>query len=268
MTALLYRLRSVLALVVCTVLSLWLINRPMDSRFAIARGLQITVLSPVHTVISRITSLRNLMTEVEHLRERTGALMLENSSLQQSMRENMELRDMLDYQKTMPVALIPAEVIAMKRGGISSYVILKAGSSDGIQKNFPVTTVMGIAGKVIEVYPFHSIVRLIDDPAAKTGIRFKRLDLSSIMDCPDGITGRVSVQKHAEILPGDTVVTSGLGGLYPKGLFIGTVSSIDSTGELQKTARIKFHKGLHTMEHSLIMKVESMWKPFPEELDE
>jgi rod shape-determining protein MreC len=265
MVAILYRLRSIISLIVCVIVSIWLSNRSLDSKFALARGLQITVLAPVQTIIARITSLRNLIAEVEYLRERTGMLMFENSSMQQAIRENRELRNMLDYTNNTSIKLIPAEVIAMKRDGITSYVIIKAGTREGVERNFPVATVNGVAGKIIEVYPFHSIVRLIDDPASKTGVRLKKIGEPSIMDCPDGKMGRITFQEHLNVNTGDTIVTSGLGGLFPKGLFVGTVSYIEENGELLKTARIKFHDGLRNMEHSLIMKIETMWMPFPEE---
>lgn len=264
MLASLYRFRSGIALTVCLVLSIWLVKSPLNTKFAVARGVEVSLLAPIQSIISTLMAQKRMAKEVQYLRKRAAELSVENGAMEQAVRENSELRAIVNYKKTSPYELIPAEVVAAKRDGLSSTILLNVGKKNGIERNLPVITVEGLAGKIIEVYKTYSIVRLIDDPAAKTGVRFKNINLPAIMECPNGSVGRISFQKYALVNVGDTIVTSGLGGLYPKGLFVGTVQKIEENNELRKTAIVHFHSTLRTMEHLLVMKIETMWMAYPD----
>lgn len=261
MSVILYKFRSVIVLSVCLVISIWLSNKPVSGKLRFARGLQLTVMYPVHIVVAKVTAIRSTINEVGHLRRISTELTLENAEIKQALRENRELRDMLEYKQNSPIGLIPADIIAYKRDVATSYALIGVGTANGVEKNFPATTVDGVVGKVIEVHKFLSVVRLINDPASKVGIRFSRIDMPAIMECMDTRHGRVSFQKYAAVSIGDTVVTSGLGGLFPKGLFVGTVVRLEDGDDLIKIAIVDFHQRLTSMEHLFVLKIKDRWYP-------
>jgi len=153
--------------------------------------------------------------------------------------ENRLLRRMMGFRESSPHGLLLSRVIA--RGGTSGWwqsVRINRGSEDGVQPNQAVITVDGLVGKTTTVTRHTSDVLLITDPANRVACRLERTgDLGVTRGLGTGLNGKndfemvVSaepctmdyVDKDAEILVGDKVLTSGLGGTYPGGLLLGTV---------------------------------------------
>jgi len=231
-------------------------------RFALARTLQVTVLAPAQFLINKVNRIQNVFRENRRLLTLNTQLAADNNLLREIARENQRLRDLIGFRETSPYPLIPAEVIASKRDILSRNLLVAAGRQDGVRKDMPVIVLEGVAGKVIEAYPFHSNVQLISDPFARTGALFSRLNVPGVLECRDGHTPGIQVYLHHDVRPGDTVVTSGLGGLYPKGLYIGLVTRITPFDELFKTAEISFHSGFNNIENTFIMNIKTDWKPF------
>jgi rod shape-determining protein MreC len=262
MLALLFRFRLFLSLALTVFISLWLINLEASSRFATARALQVTVLAPVQFLINKVNRYQDLFRENRRLLTLNTRLAAQNSILAETAKENRQLRSLIGYRETSPFQLIAAEVIASKRDILSRNLVVAAGLRDGVRKDMPVIVLEGVVGKVIEAYPFQSNVQLINDPFARTGALFSRLNVPGILECKDGNTPSVQVYLHHDIRVGDTVVTSGLGGLYPKGLYIGCVSRILPGDELFKIAEITFHTGFDNIENTFVINLKTDWKPF------
>jgi rod shape-determining protein MreC len=172
---------------------------------------------------------------------------------------------MVGYRKKSRFTLIPAEVIAQKQATTSRNIIVGTGVLAGVKKDMPVISTEGVVGKIIEAYPFHANVQLINDPFARTGVSINRLNVPGILECKIHKAPAVRVFLHHEIQKGDTIVTSGLGGIFPKGLFVGTIVNILPGDDLFKIAEIELNPGLQEIDNTFIMNIKTQWQPFPEE---
>jgi rod shape-determining protein MreC len=241
MLSLLFRFRRFLSLVLCVFVSVWLKNSDLNQRMGVAHGIQVTILSPVQFIVSKANALGNVLRENRGLREENVRLRAENDILNEAKKENREFRRMLEYKEASTV---------------------NTGSMRGVRKDMPVITLDGVAGKIIEVYPFHSNVQLINDPSSRTGVLFTRLNVPGILECRNGYTPIINVFSHHPVQPGDSVITSGLGGIFPKGLYIGKVLRVTPGDDMFNSAEIDLHGGLDNVSHAFIMNLATQWKPF------
>jgi len=264
MLSLVFRFKRILSLLVALFISIWLTTRPLEARFESAHGLLTTVLAPIQFVVNFVNRIHSLSKENANLRTEIAKLKTESELLRETSRENRELRHMIDYREKARFSLIPAEVSAQKRDLLSDNLIMGVGSHKGVLRDMPVITLEGVVGKVIEVYPFYCNIQLVTDPNARTGALFSRLNIPGILECRDGRTATISVLSHYDIKTGDTITTSGLGGIFPKGLYIGRVLRILPGTDYSKTAEISLHNGLSNIEHVFVLAIKPQWRPFKE----
>ncbi|MDQ0202954.1 rod shape-determining protein MreC [Pectinatus haikarae] len=197
------------------------------------------VITTVSQLIFVYDENRQLKDEVTKLREQS----LQNNEL---VAENQRLRAFLDYKgKAKNFDLVTATVIARDPATWVNNVVIDRGSSDGIKKDMPVVTPEGLVGSVVEAYSGYSIVELITDPRVSVGALIQRSD-SRIAGIVKGDINKQSdvhmdnIPRSSDIQQGDQIITSGLGGIYPKGIFIGTVDDVQNeSGGLLKYAVVK-----------------------------
>mgnify|MGYP000284919725 FL=1 len=140
----------------------------------------------------------------------------------------------------MQFDLLPANVIGRDSTTWSSHIIINRGTDDGVQKNMTVITPDGLVGNIHEAYASYSEVELITDPRSAVGSIVQRADsrvagiVKGSADSNSAIN-MTNIPQNANIVEGDTIITSGFGGIYPKGIPIGSVAAIknDSGGLLQ-----------------------------------
>lgn len=140
----------------------------------------------------------------------------------------------------MQFDLLPANVIGRDSATWSSHIIINRGTDDGVQKNMTVITPDGLVGNIHEAYASYSEVELITDPRSAVGSIVQRADsrvagiVKGSADSNSAIN-MTNIPQNANIVEGDTIITSGFGGIYPKGIPIGSVAAIknDSGGLLQ-----------------------------------
>lgn len=189
------------------------------------------VLAGVWDIMTVYEQNRMLRSEVEQLRE-------QNIKAEEFSAENVRLRELLGYKNlATQFDLMVARVIGREAATWTRMVIIDRGTQHGIQKNMAVVTARGLVGVVTEAGPFSSKVGLILDPRVSVGILVQRSRVAGIVEGnpEDTIHPRlVHVPRNEDIAAGDVVVTSGFGGIYPKGIQIGKIQSVknDATGLL------------------------------------
>ena len=145
----------------------------------------------------------------------------------------------------MQFDFVTATVIGRDPGNWTSTIIINRGLADGITKDMPVVTPQGLAGNVISVFNNTSKVQLILDPRSAVGSLVQRPEsrVAAIVEGygPNPLTPRmINVARDADIIKGDKIITSGFGGIYPKGLLVGeAVDVINEEGGLLKYAILK-----------------------------
>lgn len=167
--------------------------------------------------------------------ERYVQLAAENEELRA---QNERLKAMLEYRRENDqYELKLARVVARDPDRwMNSIIVINAGERDGIRPNMPVITPAGIIGKVVQVSRHSANVQLITD--VEGGSRVSAVVQGptrpvGVIDGYDAQTGMLMLSKlplNEPVEPGQLVVTSGFGGIFPPGLLIGTVESVE-TGE-------------------------------------
>ncbi len=196
---------------------------------------------------------RALSSEVQHLRDQVRLL-------QDQGAENATLRALLGYRARAPYRLVAAEVIAREPSGWWQSVRLNRGARDGLRAGQAVVTPDGLVGETLDVSDHTSDVLLMSDPACRVSCQLPRTGGFGVAQGggvrPDGET-RLKLDflhRHAELRPGDEVVTSGLGGVYPGGLRVGYLENIrlDESG-LYQSADVRPLADLATLRHVFVV---------------
>lgn len=140
---------------------------------------------------------------------------------------NSRLRTLLDFQKSITELVVAAEVIGKDPSAWFKTVIIDKGQADGLTRGLPVVMPQGIAGQVIEVSNHYSKVMLITDRNSAVDALVQRTRARGVVKGESAEQLRLAyVLRKKDVQVGDVVVSSGLDGIYPKGLRIGVVAQV------------------------------------------
>ena len=270
---------AVLGLCACMVLAVhqrW--------RFPLVNAVVNTVLLPVNGAVRQIS---DGLASFRDSRRLNATLQEENSRLKKELdnlrsaeyrlklleTENKELQAMAGYkQQRDELTLLPARVIGVSLGDLHEFFYLDKGSTEGVRPDMVVTTSAGVAGVVDQVYRHYSRFMLISASQSRMGVRVLRRESRAVGVLTGQGPNRSLLQaeyfgRDDDVLPGDMLVTSGIGGKFPAGLCIGTVSSVeaDVTG-LQKLARIEPAADLSHPDRVFVILQEDMKRRIEKEI--
>lgn len=183
---------------------------------------------PASHALSRIESKASLYAENESLRQENAALRSEIVRLREAQIENESLRSLLSFKSTVPTfQLLSAEVIGHDPDNLIQSLIVDRGALDGIELGMPVLDAEGLVGRISEVSAGSSRVMLITDPSSSVSAQIQRSRATGMIQ---GLSGRGLVMQYlpqeSSVEPGDMVLTSGLGGNFPKRLVLGQVVEV------------------------------------------
>jgi len=225
--------------------------------FAIAPAA--AVLSRVESVVvgawSFLHEIGTLRTENARLRREVGLLREENGRLLPAGEENARLRALLAFKQQQPYETIAARVIGRDPSDWFSTVVVDRGTAAGIRRNDAVLTSDGLVGHVIEAGPSWTRVVLLPDPRSAVGVVVVRSREAGVAEGQGQPALRVKyLSRTADVQPGDEVVTSGLGEIYPRGLVVGTVTGVSrAAGDLFEDAIVRPAADLAHLEEVLII---------------
>lgn len=146
--------------------------------------------------------------------------------------ENARLRRLLVLKSRLPLATLAGEVIGREAGGWVRSLTVNRGRGDGIAQQTPVIVPDGLVGRVVQVHRGAAVIQLLNDPASTVGAVVLRTRTAGLVEGDAGGTVRFKFMARdgSSVAPGDLVVTSGLGTLFPKGLPVGRVVKIEDKG--------------------------------------
>ena len=187
-------------------------------------------------------SISDLVKENKELKLKNAELEKNLSQISELKKENDDLRAQLGFhQNNSEFTLVEANVISRDPSGFSQNVMIDKGLSDGLSKDKSVTFGGYLVGRIKESFNSHSIVELIISPnisipAISSDSRSQGLVKGSF---GYGVSME-EIDQNEEIKIGESVITSGIGGLYPKGLLLGTIERIESAkNKIFKSASLK-----------------------------
>ncbi|MGA8180996.1 MAG: rod shape-determining protein MreC [Desulfobacterales bacterium] len=140
---------------------------------------------------------------------------------------NSRLRSLLNFEKTMADPVLSAEVIGKDPSPWFKTVLIDKGKNDGVERGMAVVVPKGIAGQITEVSSHYSKVLLIIDPNSAVDALVQSDRARGIIkgDAAGELSFKYVLRKH-DIAIGELVVSSGLDGVFPKGLAVGQVLSV------------------------------------------
>ena len=165
--------------------------------------------------------------ENHELRARLNQAAEKSNQWQETELANERLRSLLNFQKAITGQPVAAEVIGRDPSAWFKTLIIDKGRADGVIKGLPVVMPLGIAGQVIEVSNHYSKVMLIIDRNSAVDALVQRTRARGVVKGESVGWCRLQyVLRKNDVRVGDTIVSSGLDGVYPKGLRIGRVADV------------------------------------------
>jgi rod shape-determining protein MreC len=161
------------------------------------------------------------------LQVENSALKSELNRLEEISLENERLRRLLEFKETQAVQTLPAQVIAEDASSWFRTVVIDKGFADGVLEGMPVVVAEGVVGRVIRNGPRESKVLLITDASSAVAALVQASRSRGICRGQGEFLNFDFVLRKEQLEVGDPVITSGMGGIFPKGLLIGYVQSVD-----------------------------------------
>jgi len=198
---------------------LWVL-RPLQVMFQTATGW-------IKGIQESYLTLEGYKVENERLRQKLIELEKERNRLMESEATNRRLQQLLEFRPQVPAGGITASIIAASASSWFKSCLLDKGSADGIRTGMAVVTPLGALGRVIELAPRTAKVLLIIDPNSGVDVVVQRTRARGIVSGSLENGPIMKYVKHSEdIQVGDRLVTSGLDGVYPRGMMVATVTTV------------------------------------------
>ena len=223
-----------------------------------AEGALHYVLDPLQRAFSRVATVtgglfqtvrqvRELRAQVEELQTQVDALTVENVRLREYEAQVQQFRSMLNFVSQYPV-LVPlgadvigreacatfpcGEVVGTEPNPYLRYITINVGAMQGVKVGMPViSNGPGLVGRIAQVYPRTSQVQLLTDTESAVAALLQTSRVTGlVVGQPDGTLRMEYIPQEEAINVGDIVLTSGLGGVMPKGLVIGQVTEVQQVG--------------------------------------
>ncbi len=206
--------------------ALILMGLPTSYKTAIAEHCQAGLAASGQALFSRVIRSTRHEEKSHFLLTQNVALALDNMQLQEAGWENMRLRKALSFRPLDGgTRVISAEVIGRDPDHIYDVIVINVGRDHGVDKDMPVMTPEGLVGYIAQVGGSDSVVQLLMRTRVSALIQATRAQ--GIVSWSDGQFRLRFVESSNLVREGDLVVSSGLGGRYPKGIPIGTVVEVN-----------------------------------------
>lgn len=225
---------------------------------------QSLVSKPVGAVagfFENVNDLQNTYTENQKLKSRLEELVKLETMVKDLEKDNDELREILGKEENLrDFDPIQATVIARNPGQWEDLLVIDKGKVQGVQSNMAVITAQGLIGKVKSVKQFSSTIELLSNKNPNNRI-------SALIQGEENVIGSIEgydterdqllvkrIPNDMQVEEGSKVITSGLGGVFPKGLPIGEVKEIESDQYgLTQTAYVEPTADLYHLEHVIVV---------------
>ncbi len=210
---------------------------------------------PVRGLVAWVTDLGVSRSQLDRLRLQNVELRATVAELEEARLENERLKALLKIAKTSDLDSIGARVIGRPANSWDGIITIDRGKRDGLAPGMPVIGPQGLLGQTVEVSRSSSKVRLITDQRSGVAAMVQRSRVEGVVR--GSIDGRLTldfVSVDTTVGPGDVVITSGMGGVFPKGIVIGEVVDVVSNpGALQQTINVRPSEDPSRLEEVLVL---------------
>lgn len=230
------------------------------------RGVVQTLVSPLRLAGASLSSpfvgmsnvMRNLTADeqtLSELKEENKRLLARNVELEEAQITLKQLQELLELRSTYNLQSTAATVIAGSTDSWTSTVTLDRGTGSGLVVGMPVVDGKGAIGQIIACELNTSTVRLLSDEGSSVSAMIQSSRAQGMLQgSPDGTLYLSFIRTDQTVDVGEIVVTSGLGGVFPKGLPLGKVSSVESSpGSTYYTIVVEPYSTVMNLEEVLVV---------------
>ncbi|WP_419806257.1 rod shape-determining protein MreC [Terriglobus sp.] len=210
----------------------------------------------VRTAWHGYVDLRHVRQHDRDLQYQIDQLRLQEAGMLEDARQGQRLQRLLGFKEQYVGKTVPAQVIGTGSSDRARILIVNKGSNDGLQPDMAVITPDGIVGKLRDVYPNSSQLLLINDVSSGTGVLLTNVRSRGVLHGgPNGRVRITSLLPDDRIKPGEPVVTSGGDRVFPRGLNVGTVESVEMDPDHQPytTITLRTAANLDRLEEVLVV---------------
>ncbi len=257
---------SIIIILVLLLILAWLVFDSLGAQNPLRDGLS-QVISPLQLVTKRawepisglfagVGRMSELRRENESLRAEVAELRTQVILLHEAQIENEDLRRQLDFKSAVPnYQLLSAEIIGHDPGNYLQYFTIDRGADDGLRRGMPVLTEAGLLGRISKVSKNAAQVMLLTDPSSSVSAFIQRSRTTGLVQ---GYLGHGLVMRYIPqsetVVVGDVVLTSGLGGSFPKRLVIGQITEVHRDDvEMFQSATIAPSVDPHSLESVMVL---------------
>ena len=242
---------GLILLIAVNIIALFMIDR--SSSLGISR-FSMYIIAPFQSATTKsFRSVKNLWyqyfyfvsaaEECKKLKKQLACAVEKNNRLRELELSNLRLRKILKFRKTLNNRIVAAEVIGRDPAFWFKTIMIDKGSTDGLEKWLPVVVPEGIVGQIIEVSLNSSKVLLIIDQNSAVDVLVQKIRARGIIKGESHGRCRLKyVLRKYDVNVDDIVISTGLDGVFPKGLRVGRVASISrqSYGIFQEVTVIPY----------------------------
>ena len=241
-------------------MSLYMLFIQVKHKQNIADFLLSSVFYLPQSAVSYVLHLGNLSKENAKLKKENAKLKLEADLTKEYAIENERLKKLLLFENHWNYPIFLTQIIGHNPGAYMTTVVINSGEADSIFYGMPVFTVDGLVGKISKVFPQHSMVQLLSDPNSRTSVISQRSRVLGTVFSRDNGDMQIQVSSYADLIPGDTLITSGLGGIYPKGIPVGVVNRLEKNdSEVLSYGSIKLLQNIESLEEVFVIRKNMDW---------
>jgi rod shape-determining protein MreC len=199
--------------------------------------------------------LRDLREENLRLGHEVAVLKQRLHEMEEQALEARRLQGLLTLRGGATTGYLAARVVGKDATNWFKTIVLDRGSSHGVRRNLPVVAQDGLVGRVVEVTARASKVQLLTDPLSAVGGLLQRTRVTGIVAGNLGAGTRMTyLPLLADVAVGDEVLTSGMGGVFPKGIPVGRITAVERrSGALFQEATVEPSADLARLEEAIIL---------------
>lgn len=242
------------------VLGLLMRQAPDSVRGGIVSTALGTVFYPAQAVIASVSAYRSIAEENEQLKKENARLRQETYHASEGLQELARLHTLVRFDDKWDYPIVTARIVGHNPGRFLTTIVINRGTNHGVSENMPVFSMDGLVGKVTKATFAHSRVQLVVDPNLKLSVIERRTRVVGFLESVDGFLLTAMIPAHAGVKEGDTLITSGLGGIFPKGIPVGTVKKVRKSDlDVMNQMDVEPFQDFSTLEEVFVMEKDPDW---------
>jgi len=207
-------------------------------------------------------ALRGVQAENKTLKARLDTLQVELQEQRALAERSQQLQKLLELRNRVSLPTTAADIIGLGASPDFQTVTISKGTADGVKGDMAVISPAGVVGRIVTPSNRASKVQLLVDRNAAAGALVERSRAQGVvLGTGEGVLRMEYVAELGDVRPGDTVVTSGVDGIYPKGFVIGHVGTVERRGGAYKTITVRPAVDARDLESVLVVLAQPVVTP-------